>query len=110
MENRPEVYTEHEGTVRVSGSTLPKQAACCAYSYLQKGIERIDFFYIGANAGHQAMKAMTILSFMIRGELQDIGCVCFEPIRVLTNTVDMLGSGEVKEKDATVWRVVLIRR
>jgi hypothetical protein len=107
METKPELYIEHAGTVRVSGKTLPKTAACCAYGYLQRGIEKIEFFYIGANAGHQAMKAMTIFSHMVRTELSQAGSVAFLPLRVLTKTDD--GTGKLTEKDATVWRAILFK-
>jgi hypothetical protein len=55
------------------------------------------------------MKAMTIFSHMVRSELQEYGTVAFEPIRVLTNTKNLNDEG-FTEKDATVWRALLIKR
>jgi stage V sporulation protein SpoVS len=108
MESKPKIYVIHEGTIKVSGGTLPKTAAGCAYHYLQRGIQTIEFFYIGANAGHQAVKAMTIFSHIIRRELNDIGEVAFVPTRVIALTDD--GTGKKTEKDATVWKTVLIKK
>jgi stage V sporulation protein SpoVS len=108
METKPEYYIEHEGTVRVSGSTLPKKAAGCAYAYLQNGFENIEFFFIGANAGHQATKAMTIFSFTVRNELQDSGTIAFEPRRVMVQTRER--GGKTIDKDATVWRVIIVKK
>lgn len=108
METKPEHYTEHEGTVRVSGKTTPKSAACCAFAYVQKGVEPIDFFYIGANAGHQAMKAMTTFAHMVSQELQLKGTVAFIPIRVMARTTDPITNLSA-DKDATVWRAVMVK-
>jgi hypothetical protein len=105
MESKPERYIEHKGTVRVSGRTLPKTAGCRAFSYFQQGYDVIDFFYIGANAGHQAVKAMTVFSHIVKNEKPNIK-VTFEPLRILTLTNDE--SGNQKEKDATVWRAVFV--
>jgi hypothetical protein len=103
---RSELYIEHDGTVRISGRTIPKTAGYCAYTYLEKGVTEIDFFYIGANAGQQAMKAMTIFAKIVREETKSQASVCFEPLRFTTITEDE--KGEKQRKDATVWRTVLL--
>jgi|SRR5688572_16418682 len=104
---KPKTYQEHKGTVRVSGSTSPRSAGLCALVYLQKGISPIDFFYIGGNAGQQAMKAMSVFAFMVEKEMPDM-LIAFRPIRYMTMTTDY--GGATKEKDATVWRAVLVTK
>lgn len=102
---KPPMYECHEGTVRISGKTSPRSAGFCAFVYLQKGVSPIDFFYIGGNAGQQAMKAMSVFAFIVHQESGAI--VAFRPLRYMTITVDVL-TGEKKEKDATVWRTIIV--
>src|ERR1051326_2455893 len=100
MEQELQIYNSHPGTVRISGKTPPKAAACCAFSYLQNGVDPIDFQYIGGNAGQQAMKSMTILAHIIENEMKNAQ-VAFRPLRFLTQTKDAI-TGEEKSKDCTV--------
>jgi hypothetical protein len=103
MESRkikPPLYVEHAGTIRVSGMTSPRSAGFCAFVFLQKGIFPIDFFYIGGNAGQQAMKSMSIFAFIVQKDLPGM-LIAFRPIRFMT-------TADEKEKDATVWRTVLV--
>lgn len=104
---RPPVYKEHCGTLRVAGSSRPLHLAQCAQVLITKGVDPIDFFYIGGNAGQQAMKGMTILAFQIFRESNGSTEALFKPMRVMTLTTDP--QHFEKEKDATVWRLVLVR-
>ena len=101
------LYSSHSGTVRVSGTTVPKRCANCAHFYLLRGVSDIDFFCIGANANQQAMKAMGM--FMLRAEKEDpLLVVSFKPLRFQTNATNpKTGAQEVI--DCTVWRTVLHR-
>ena len=110
MDEKPEIYVEHGGTIRISGRTLPHKAGFCAFSYLQQGMAVIDFFYIGGNAGQQAAKSMGVFSHLVK---QDMALknknvfVAFVPLRFMTMAKDA-GIGNPREKDASVWRVVLV--
>jgi len=108
--SQPDHYNEHSGTVRISGRTLPKSAAFCALTYLQRGLDPIDFFYIGGNAGQQAMKAMSIFAYLVDREMHQAGIsVAFCPKRFTTNTVDPV-TKENREKDAAVWRTIIVKQ
>lgn len=109
MDHQIEHYVEHAGTVRISGKTLPKSAGFCAFSYLQKGISPIDFFYIGGNAGQQAMKAMSVFCHLVRQDSNESLFVAFVPLRFLTVTKDKVTQTE-KDKDAAVWRAFLLTK
>ena len=101
-----ERYVEHKGTIKISGKTMPKGAALCALSYLNQGVDKIEFFYIGGNAGQQATKAMSVFAFLVDKDSQGRMSVSFRPLRVSTITKDAV-TGEEKEKDAVVWRTIL---
>lgn len=105
---RPPVYAEHEGTIRVAGASKPLLLAQCAQSMITRGVDPIEFFYIGGNAGQQAMKAMTILAYQIDRESASKTEALFSPLRVLTMTKD--DQEHEKEKDATCWRLVLVSK
>ena len=107
MERVIPLYAEKEGTVRVSGSTLPRKAGRCAFYYLQRGLP-VEFFCIGANANQQAMKAMGIFRELV-DECPDFtgNSVAFQPLRVRTHTVDPT-NGDQKDKDAVVWRTLMV--
>lgn len=105
MNDKPPLYEEHSGTLRVAGASSPIGLAHCAQSLIESGAPIIDFFFIGGNAGHQATKGMTILTFQIERESQKKVQALFKPMRVLTKTTE---NGRIKEKDATVFRLVLI--
>lgn len=109
---KPPLYVEHAGTIRVAGASKPLHLAQCAQGLIsQKSppIENIEFFYIGGNAGQQAVKAMTILSYQVDRESRGRTEALFRPLRVMTSTKDP-DTSQVKEKDATVWRLVLVNR
>ena len=101
-------YTEHAGTIRVSGSTMPKNAGKCAFHYLQKG-HLPDFLVIGGNANQQATKAMGVFCFMVdhSPELKSLK-VAFQPLLFYVTTRDP--NGLERKKSATVWRTVTIER
>ncbi len=104
------LYKPHEGTVKISGSTVPRGAGRCAFFYLQRGLS-VEFFCIGANANQQAMKAMGIFMNMVNQDADFQSkrlSVAFQPLRFLTDTVDAASQGH-REKDATVWKTFLVQ-
>ena len=103
------LYVPHEGTLRVSGTTIPGKCAHCALHYLEKGHPIIDFFCIGANANQQAMKAMGIFMNLVERNLPDAKySVAFQPLRFKTETDNQ--TTHLREfKDSTVWRTILIK-
>jgi len=108
MNDRPATYVEHAGTIRVAGFSKPLRLAQCAQGLLSAGVTPIEFFYIGGNAGQQAGKAMTIFAYQIGCESNQKVEALFRPFRVMTTTVD--GEQHSKEKDASVWRLVLVTK
>ena len=100
-----ETYVSHEGTIRISGSTVPKKAGKCARHFLERGITPIDFFCIGANANQQATKAMGVFSYMTKN--YDGLEIAFQPLRFMVETIDPT-SQQKELKDAIVWRCVLL--
>jgi hypothetical protein len=100
------LYVPHDGTVKISGTTQPRGAGRCAYYYLRRGWP-VEFFCIGANANQQAMKSMGVFGELVKEDPEYKGkFVAFVPERVRTSTLD--GSGHEKDKDATVWKTVLV--
>ena len=98
-------YTEHQGTVIVSGGTPPRKAAGCALEMLKKGITNVEFICIGANAGQQATKAMGSLRGSVRRELKlDLA---FQPDRAMTMVQDKETRQE-KLMQMTVWRMLIM--
>lgn len=97
------VYAPHPGTVRISGATDCKKAASCALHYLSQGLT-VDFFYIGANAGQQAMKAMGILRYILERATDQKTTVLFQPNRVLTETKDRTNPELLVKVDGVYWR------
>ena len=104
------VYKPHEGTVKISGSTVPRGAGRCAFYYLQRGLP-VEFFCIGANANQQAMKAMGIFMNMVN-ENEEFKkrrlSVAFQPLRFMTDTID-IRTQDHRDKDATVWKTFLVQ-
>ncbi len=105
----PPKYECAQGTIKVSGSTLPRQAGSCALHFLTRLIDPIDFICIGANANQQAVKAIGVFSEMFEeqhGRL-DGSYLAFRPLRVSVTAKNFDGSSQLK--DATVWRTVIVR-
>ncbi len=103
------LYDPHPGTIRISGGTDCRKAAKCALYFLKRGITDVDFFYIGANAGQQAMKAMGIMRNFLEEATEGKCTVLFQPNRVQTNVKDAEQPGVVIVKDAVYWRAYIIR-
>ena len=101
-------YVPTEGTVKISGATLPKPAGKCAFHYLEKGIFPVDFHCIGANANQQAMKAMGVFLYMVNSAYQGKMSVAFQPMRFRTSTIDPT-TQLPRDKDCVVWRTVVIQ-
>ncbi len=107
MDTTVEEYVLHEGTVKISGSTLPKHSGVRAYDLLNRGISPIEFICIGANANQQAMKGMSVFAYKVKQDNPN-RLVSFIPLRFVTKTTDV-HTGEVKVKDCAVWRTVVNR-
>ena len=107
----PELYVPHEATIRVAGGTSPRQCASCAWHFLERAAVYIDFYYIGANAGQQATKAMSILSHQFNQTYGQSGyMLSFVPLRFTTITRDRIGDSLEETsvpKDCCVWRSVI---
>lgn len=102
------VYAPHGGTIRFKGDTRPADASRSAMHCLMAKMDKIDFIYIGANAGQQAMKAMGI--FRLNVEFHQPGwTLAFRPLRFQTEIEDFQ-TKEKKMKDLTVWRTILVER
>lgn len=106
MDIKPPFYNESDSTIRISGRTTPLRAAQSAMNMVKSG-KMPDFFYIGGNAGQQAMKAMSIFRYKFGHENEGIS-LSFCPIRVTSEVSEE--NGEIKQKDATVWRTVIIQK
>lgn len=101
-----EVYIQHEGTLRISGATSPHSAAAHGVArYDQDKV--VELVCIGANANHQASKAMGVLrdSILTKAGVGKVE-VAFIPLRYKTVTVS---EGKPHEKDCNVWRMVVIQ-
>jgi hypothetical protein len=103
----PTSYIIHDGTVRIAGGTDCKKAAKCALHFLRKGIKVVDFFYLGANAGQQAMKAMGLMRLIFETATEGKMTVVFQPNAAKTMVRDQATFQDV-EKDAVYWRVSVI--
>lgn len=104
----PPLYDLHPGTVKVSGSTLPRQAGSCALHFLERLVDPIDFICIGANANQQAVKSIGVFSEMFVERFgQDGSFLAFRPLRVSVSAKNFDGSFQLK--DATVWRTVVVK-
>lgn len=101
--NQLEAYKPHEGTVLISKFTRPNKAAGCIERYIAHEKSPIDIFYIGANAGQQAMKTMGIVAFNTNLRTRGKLAVVYTPRRVRT-----LVENENVWKDATVWTLFLL--
>lgn len=101
-------YTDHGGTIRVSGHSDCVRIGKCAAHYSLNGREPVDFLFIGANAAHIAAKSMCCFSELIEEGSGGATTVRYEALHVTVNTHE--SDGTLKEKDATVFRAHLIRK
>ena len=104
-----EEYVEHEGTIRISGQTVPCQAALCAMRFSERGVSPIEFFYLGGNAGQQAMKAMGIFCFMVEQSQSAKFSVAFQPLMMKAKLGEKGQEGDTF-KAVSIWRVMLVER
>jgi hypothetical protein len=103
-------YVSHQGTIRIAGSTVPKRAGKCAYHFLQKRINPIEFFCMGAGANQQATKSMGVFLHIFEQAPENEGMsIAFQPYRYRTSAKDA-DSSIMRDKDCTVWKTVLIDR
>ena len=98
------MYVPNERTMKVSGKTIPIKAAQAAHSILNQNNLMPEFFYIGGNAGQQAMKAMSILRYRFALESPDL-TLAFVPVRVLCQIKE-----DEQLKDAVVWRSIILQQ
>lgn len=102
------LYVSHSGTVRISGASESKKVASCALHFLSQDLGPVDFFYIGANAGQQAMKAMGILRYTVEKYTEGKTTVLFQPNRVQTETQDHADRSKTLLVDAVYWRTYAV--
>lgn len=103
-----EEYKPHEGTIKISGSTSPLGAGKCAFHFLTRGVDPIDFFCIGAAANQQATKSMGVFLHMVEHDERSKGStVAFKPYRYKTLAKDGEGN-EMRFKDCTVWKTIIV--
>lgn len=108
MSEKLELYTEGEGTIKISKFTAPCKAGLCAYHYLCKGLPRIEFLSIGSNANHVASMSLLHFAECVARDPNFAGrSVAFVPRRYLTLTHNK-ETGEDREKYATVWQTILV--
>jgi hypothetical protein len=98
------LYKSHEGTLRISGSTVPRRAGLCAFHYLHEKVPSVEFLAIGANANHNAMKAMGIFLKKVEEENNGEVTVSFQPRRYKTVVYE---GNESKLTDCVVWYTVI---
>lgn len=111
-----ELYTNHQGTVLVSGKSEVGKVARYIVHLIQMKVTPIDVFFIGANAGQQAYKACAVSSIIVRNELGVE--IAFATVRAKTQTEKrditgkvVLDNGNIEHiiKDAFIWRVVPVK-
>ena len=100
------LYTPGVGTVRVSGSGDCKKIAKCALHFIHQRKMPVDFFFVGSNAGHQAIKAIGIVTEIMKDTTDGASGLVFEILHVSTQVV----TPEAKLIDATVLRAYVIRK
>lgn len=103
----PKIYTEHPGTIRISGTTVPREAGQCAICSLEAGKKVIEFLCIGANANQQATKSMGVFLMLFERNSCNSGkSLAFQPLEFLTYVRDR-STGQQVQRTATVWRTVM---
>lgn len=104
----PDLYVSHDGTIRISGGTVPRDAGKCAMHYLEQGKHNIDFLCIGANANQQATKSMGVFMLLFERNPDNKGkTLAFRPLRFRVMTEDRQTHASFS-KDATAWRTVVV--
>lgn len=102
-------YTPHPATIKISGGTNCRNAAKCALFFLNRQVgPHVDFFYIGANAGQQAMKAMGIMRRCLEEATEGKATVVFQPNHVQTLVRDEI-TGLDAYKVAVYWRAFVVK-
>ena len=101
-------YTCHEGTLKISGSTIPGKAAGRAMNLFRNRVECIDFFCIGGNANQQTMKSLGVFKLFVEDHTNNDLTLAFIPLHVRTITSDDCNPNGIT-KNATVWRTVIIK-
>lgn len=100
------LYTPGVGTIRVSGSGDCKKIAKCALHFINQRKMPVDFFFVGSNAGHQAIKAIGIVTEVMKDTTNEASSLVFEILHVSTQVQEP----ETKLIDATVLRAYVIRK
>ena len=109
------MYTNHDGTVLVSGKSEVGRVARYIAHLVEKGVEPIDVFFIGANAGQQAYKACAVATIICEEKMEKK--LAFLTVRAKTKTEkrDITGKVDLTEgeptlvvKDAFIWRVIIL--
>lgn len=98
-------YVRHPGTVLVSGTSASRKVAWCALGFLDEGRPNVEFMFIGASAGQQALKAIGLTSIIFEERNEGKYLLFFRPLRFRTVIRDAESAREV---EAQVWRTYVI--
>ena len=98
-------YTDSRATVRVGGNSRPNDVAVYAYGRISEGLAA-EFLVLGANASHQAAKAMADLRQMVLIH-RLAGEVSFIPERVMIQAWDQKDSAKTNLREALVFRTLM---
>lgn len=102
------LYVPHPGTVKVSSSTMPRKAAFCAMAFMEERRPDVEFLFIGAAAGQQALKAVGILCDLFENKWQSEFVLVFRPMRFRTTILPTTPTELPRDVDAQVWRAVVL--
>jgi stage V sporulation protein SpoVS len=97
-------YVTHAGTVKVAGGTVPRKAAWCAFAFMEERRVNVEFLFIGASAGQQALKAIGILTEIFESRWGTDYALVFRPMRFKTAIHSQTEQVPDREVDAQVWR------
>lgn len=101
-----EIYRDlGDGTIHVGGDTISIRAANRAFTCWKRGVYPIEFFFLGANAGNQAIKAAQMLIRELKNSLGIYAAVV--PRWAATMTKDPF-TEKVEKKQGLVLRIVQI--
>lgn len=101
------LYVPHPGTVKIAGSTVPRKAAWCAFAFLEERRPNVEFMFIGASSGQQALKAIGILTDIFESKWEADFVILFRPMRFRTVIAAQDNLPE-REVDAQAWRVHIL--
>lgn len=87
---------------------MPRKAAFCAMAFLDERRPDVEFLFIGAAAGQQALKAVGILSDLFENKWRSEFVLVFRPMRFRTTIMPTTPTEAPRDVDAQVWRAVVL--